>query len=92
LHRDKGNLSRKLRGNEAITSKDIKDFYGRLSSVITKLKQGINAYQIELEMDELTEQERPALKNLWEEIRLIREKMGQFHLALTELQDRIKKS
>ena len=92
LHKDKGNLSRKLHGNEAITRNDIKDFYGKLSSVVAKLKEGINAFQIELEMEEPTDEDRPVIKNLWEEIRLIQEKMGQFHLTLINLQDRIKKS
>ncbi len=92
LHKDKSNISRKLHGNEAITRNDIKDFYSKLSSVIAKMKEGIYSYQIEMEMEEPTDEDRPVVKNLWEEIRLIHEKMGQFNLTLIKLQDRIKKS
>jgi hypothetical protein len=92
LNKDKGNISRKLHGNEAITRNDIRDFYSKLSSVVAKLKKGINSFEIELEMEDPTDADRPVVKNLWEEIRLIHEKMGQFHLRLIELQDRIKKS
>jgi hypothetical protein len=60
--------------------------------VVAKLKKGVNSFEIELEMEDPTDADRPVVKNLWEEIRLIHEKMGQFHLRLIELQDRIKKS
>lgn len=92
LHKDKANISRKLHGNEPITRNDIKDFYSKLSAVVAKLREGINAFQIELEMDAPTDKDRPVIRNLWEEIRLIHEKMGQFQVTLINLQDRIKKS
>lgn len=92
LHKDKGNISRKLHGNEAITRNDILDFYSKLSSVVAKLKKGVNSFEIELEMENPTDEEPKVVRNLWEEIRLIHEKMGQFHVTLTELQDKIKKS
>ena len=92
LNKDKGNISKKLNGNEPITRKDIKDFYSKLSSIVAKLKIGLNSFQIELEMDEPTDGDLRVVKNLWEEIRLLNEKMQQFDLTLIELQDRIKKS
>lgn len=88
LHKDKGNLSRKLHGNEPITRNDVRDFYGRLSAVIAKLKAGINAFQIELEMEHPAEDECPVNRNIWEEIRLLHEKIDQLHLTLAQLQDR----
>jgi hypothetical protein len=88
LRKDKGNLSRKLHGSEPITRNDIRDFYGRLSAVMAKLKSGVNAFQIELEMESPREDECPVIRNTWEEIRLIHEKMGQLHRALAQLQDR----
>jgi hypothetical protein len=63
-----------------------------LSSIVAKLKIGLNSFQIELEMDEPTDGDLRVVKNLWEEIRLLNEKMQQFDLTLIELQDRIKKS
>ena len=40
MGRDKGSLSKKLNGIKPITTKDLVDFYGAVSNVITKLKKG----------------------------------------------------
>src|SRR5579871_5103118 len=69
MKKDKANLSKKLNGIEPITRNDIRDFYACVSSVLTKLKEGVEAFQIELEMS--TEDLQEHRKNLWEEIRLM---------------------
>ena len=82
MGKDKGNLSKKLNGLEPITRNDIRDFYGCVSSVVTKLKKGMEAYQIELEMTAGTAEEHK--KNLWEEFHLIQATMEEHSLTLRE--------
>lgn len=76
MGRDKGNLSKKLNGIEPITAKDLVDFYGTVSSVVAKLRMGVSAYRIELEMTKAGDDLKvdPA-KNIWEEIRLLKERL-----------------
>ena len=82
LDKDKGNISKKLNGNEPITRNDIKDFYSKLSSIVAKLEIGVNSFQIELEMENPTDEDRAIVKNLWEEIRLLNERMQQFDVTI----------
>lgn len=82
MKKDKGNLSKKLNGLEPITRNDIRDFYGSVSSVISKLKKGMEAYQIELEMT--TDEAEQHKKNLWEEFHLIQATMEEHRLTLRE--------
>jgi DNA polymerase III delta prime subunit len=82
MKKDKGNLSKKLNGLEAITRNDIRDFYGSVSSVLTKLRKGMEAYQIELEMSRVEAEEHK--KNLWEEFHLMQATMEEHTLTLRE--------
>jgi hypothetical protein len=91
--KNKGNLSRKLNGNKSITRKDLRDFYGSVGSVVAKLKKGISPYQIELEMaTPVIEDPESYKKNLWEEIRLIKETLEEHGTAIQELKSGIKGS
>lgn len=92
LNKDKGNISKKLTGIEPTTRNDIKDFYGKLSSVVQQLKNGVPAYLIELEMETEIAASPETYKNLWQEIRLIKETLQQYGMAIKELQEQIKKS
>jgi hypothetical protein len=88
MGRDAGNLSKKQNGKKAITRKDVIDFYRTIGSVLIKLKSGVPAYQIELEMipdEELTDAQK---KNLWEEIRLIKQKLDELGSTLKIIQSR----
>jgi hypothetical protein len=88
LKKDKGNVSRKLNGIESITSNDLADFYSKLGSAITKLQNGVPPYQIELEMNPV-EEDPQVFRNLWEEVRLIKETLLEHGAAIRELkQDR----
>jgi hypothetical protein len=86
MGRDPGNLSKKLNGNEAITRNDLRDFYSTVSSVLTRLRNGVPPYQIELEMAPIDEAPEALKKrNLWEEIRLIKETLQVHGAAIQEL-------
>jgi len=82
IKKDKGNLSKKLNGIEPITRNDIRDFYTGVSSVMEKLKNGIHAFQIELEMSADEPEEHK--KNLWEEIRLMKATLQEQNTTLQE--------
>jgi len=75
LGKDTANFSKKMSGTDPITRNDIKDLYGKLSSVIRKLADGVLPYQIELEMSPVEEPE--GYKNLYEEMRLIKADLAQ---------------
>jgi len=88
MGRDAGNLSRKLNGAEAVTRKDLRDFESKISSVIIKLEKGMAPHRIELEM---TDEEDPLVyKNVWEEIRLMKETLQDHDTAIQELKSEMK--
>jgi hypothetical protein len=90
MHRDPGNLSKKLTGNEFITPKDLRDFYGAVSSVLIKLRNGIPAHQIAMEMMSEEETNGYQEKNLWEEIRLIKDTLQDHDEAIQELKSDVR--
>lgn len=92
MGRDKGNLSKKLNGIEPITAKDLVDFYGTVSSIISKLKSGVQPFQIEQDMafpdDDIKVE---PTKNIWEELRLMKEALKKQNTAIRTLKWRSKK-
>lgn len=82
-------LSRKLNGYEAITRKDIVDFYRKMGALPSKLENGVEPYQIELEMSEPTNDEIGEYKNLYEEIRLLNDVMARHNAAIKQLQEAV---
>lgn len=83
MGKDAGNFSKKVNGVQGITSNFLRDFYSKLGSVIAKLQKGVAAYQIEMEMSSV--EDPLEHKNLWEEFRLLKEKVNEHEVAIEEL-------
>jgi hypothetical protein len=109
LGKDPANISRKLSSIDPITRNDLRDFYKKLSSVVGKLKNGVDAVQIEIEMENAAaavDQDPEVYTNLWEEVRLLKERLEkqeltiekqnltihELELTINELKAKIKKS
>ncbi|HVU96817.1 MAG TPA: hypothetical protein VHE34_16425 [Puia sp.] len=93
MGRDKGNLSKKLNGIEPITTKDLVDFYGTASSVITKLEKGVPVFQIEQDMTLVDDNIKvEPTKNMWEELGLVKETLKKQHAVIKTLKWRLKRS
>ena len=93
MKKDAGNISKKLNGIDAITQKDLFDFYGALSSVITKLEMGMPAYEIERQMDAYNQVLIVTPKeNMWEAIRKMKETQQIHDAVLKRLKSRVRGS
>ena len=81
-----------MNGIEPITTKDLVDFYGTLSSVITKLERGVSVFQIEQNMALVDDDIKvEPTKNIWEELRLMKEALKKQNTAIRTLKWRSKK-
>lgn len=83
MGKDAGNISKKLNGIEPITRKYLIDFYRTIGPILVKLKAGLPAYQIELEMMPDDEMTIPQKRNLWEELRLIKESLAELEKLIS---------
>jgi hypothetical protein len=86
MEKDKGNFSRKINGQEAVTPRFLRDFYGKLEPVIARIKQGATAHQVEEEMATEPEAEKKPYIKVWVEIGMIKAVLEKHEAEIRELQ------
>ena len=95
MRKDRRNFSRKLNGIEAITPKFLLNFRRALNPVIDRLRRGVPAYQVIIELEtggEVAEEqsgvegEKVREEKVWEEIRELNRRLDELEGAMRALQ------